>query len=62
MIEDRIVSDAAERRRAGKWESPKRDFLADWRRWRRSERIIGAMIVCCALAVAALPFITAHPI
>ena len=39
-----------------------RDFLADWRRWRRSERIIGAMVVCCAVAVAALPFITPHPI
>jgi len=34
-----------------------RDLIADWRRWTRTDRIVGVITLAGAMVVAALPYL-----
>ncbi len=36
-----------------------RDLIADWRRWTRTDRIVGLATLTGAMVVAALPYLLA---
>jgi hypothetical protein len=36
-----------------------RDLIADWRRWTRTDRIVGSLTLVGAMVVASLPYLFA---
>jgi hypothetical protein len=34
-----------------------RDLIADWRRWTRTDRIVGVITLASAMVIAALPYL-----
>jgi hypothetical protein len=53
------TSSASVRDRAHAKEQTMRDLIADWRRWTRTDRIVGLATLTGATLVAALPYLLA---